>query len=212
MNRPHQLAVDPHRVADGAVDLGEERVAQPAIAVVLVDGDVDQRVARDLEDRAVDPLALRVADQVGDPRRIAPLGADRRLRFESQLGGVGCGLARFDRRRRAEQVGDIEADQRGDDDDCGPNDRKPCRQRTHLALPTALAAHQASPLPTIVQRQAAGKGFRCQSTLGDGPALHRACKPPFRGGAERARDYDDRHDPAPAPVGLAGPDGFNSHG
>ena len=60
------LAVDRLGAADRSLDLGEERVAQAGVAVVLVDRDVDDRVGGHREDRAVDPLAV-LLDQVGDP-------------------------------------------------------------------------------------------------------------------------------------------------
>ena len=129
VDRAHQLAVDPHRVADRAVDLGEERVAEPAVAVELVDGDVDQRVRRDLEDRAVDPFPLGVLDQVGDPALVAALRADRSLGLQGQL-GRRPGRGGFDRRRGLEELGDVEGDQRSNHGNCNHGDHKPGRQRS----------------------------------------------------------------------------------
>ena len=76
---------------------------RPRVAVVLVDGDVDDRVGGHGEDRAVDPLAV-LADQVGDPVwvRRAVLGTDRSDCLQCQVGAAaGGGCDGGDDRRRS---------------------------------------------------------------------------------------------------------------
>ena len=105
-------AVDRLDVAGRAAHSGQERVAQAAVAVVLVDRDLDQRVRRHLEDRRVLPLSLRVLGHVADPVREWVVAVGRN-RLEREIGAAVAASGRRDRRGSGLQEEDeVDDDQR----------------------------------------------------------------------------------------------------
>ena len=74
-----RLAIQRRDIADRAGDQADLLIAQRAPGVVVVDGDVDPGVRRNLPQRGVDPLSLRRPGHVRNPRwmRGRPVGAHR---------------------------------------------------------------------------------------------------------------------------------------
>ena len=94
------------------------RVATPpvvtltaAVAVELVDGDVDERVRRHLPDRAALPAPV-VPDQVRDPVRMRrDLRADRGDRLDGDVRAGARGLRLVRGRLGEQEASDVEPDQ-----------------------------------------------------------------------------------------------------
>ena len=107
------------RAADDPARLRQERIAQAAVAVELVDGHVDERVRRQRPDGAAMPDAV-LADEVRDPvlvrRELRPdrgdgLQGQVRVRRRPRRGRQAI------RRRAVRQERDVDTDQDADESD-----------------------------------------------------------------------------------------------
>ena len=126
----HGLPVKLHGAADRPLDLGEERVAQAALAIEVEDGDPHQGVGRHVEGRRVLPL-IPLAHEIGDPGRLSTELSDCRGRAQRQLRLGRPGLLRRNRRRRAHELVDVEPDRERDDHDTGHDCQPPRNQGVH---------------------------------------------------------------------------------
>lgn len=81
-----RLAIQLHDAAADPLRTGEEWVAKPRRRVVLLDRHPHRRVRRNRQVGAMDPLAVLVADQVGDPGRALVARTERADRLQGELG------------------------------------------------------------------------------------------------------------------------------
>ena len=112
-----RLAIELEGAADEAACLGEERIAQAALPVEVVDRHVHERVRRQRPHRGALPHAV-LADEVGDPvlvrREIRP---DGRHGLERQIDAAGAaGTGTRVRRRAVREEADVDADEHGDNE------------------------------------------------------------------------------------------------